>query len=366
MPAPRGRDLEATRASLERWLAGVLPGARDPRVSGLVGPGTTGFSNDTLMFELAWRERGRRRRESLVLRIKPTGHQVFPDYDLAAQFRIQSLLAESEVPVARMFWEESDPSVLGAPFYVMQRVEGRIPTDNPPYHVGGWVTEIAPQERAALWWSGLEVLTRIHRLDWKGLGLAFLERPGPGATPLERELAYYQRYLDWAWDPARGPHPVCAPALEWLKANRPREPEPSVLCWGDARIGNMIFRDSRCVAVLDWEMAVLASPELDLGWWLFLDHHHSAGLGAARLPGFPGRDETVARYESQTGQRCRNLDYYERFAAFRFSVIMIRLAQQMMAYGALPRDSAFEVDNIPSRLLAGMLELALPGQPGSS
>jgi aminoglycoside phosphotransferase (APT) family kinase protein len=260
-----------------------------------------------------------------------------------------------------MFWEESDPSVLGAPFYVMQRVEGRIPTDNPPYHVGGWMTEIQPVQRAALWWSGLDVLARIHRLDWKGLGLAFLERSGPGATPLDRELAYYERYLDWAWKPERGPHPVCAPALEWLKARRPREPEPTVLCWGDARIGNMIFRDFRCAAVLDWEMAVLASPEMDLAWWLFLDHHHSAGLGAPRLPGFPEREESLARYEALTGHRPRHLDYYERFAAFRFSVIMIRLAQQMMEYGALPADSAFEVDNIPSRLLAGMLDLPSPG-----
>lgn len=361
MPAPHGRDLSATRSALEGWLAERLPEARELRISDLVGPGSTGFSNDTLMFDLEWRAGNLLRRESLVVRIKPTGYRVFPEYDLARQFRIQSLLGATDVPVARMYWEEHGDAVLGAPFYVMQRVEGRIPTDNPPYHVGGWVSEISPQERAALWWSGLEVLTRIHGLDWKAMDLVFLARREPGETPLDRELVYYERYLDWAWAAERGEHPVCGPALAWLRAERPVHPEPTVLSWGDARIGNMIFRDSRCVAVLDWEMATLGSPEMDLGWWLFLDHHHSAGLGAPRLPGFPDRAATVARYEQRTGHRCRNLDYYERLAAFKFSVIMIRLAQQMMEYGVLPPDSAFEVDNIPSRLLARMLDLPAPG-----
>ncbi len=361
MPSPRGRDLDATRKSLERWLAHKLPEARDVRVSMLGGPDTTGFSNDTLMFDGTWCEAGESRREPLVVRIEPTGHRVFPEYDLSRQYRIQSLLRETDVRVARMFWEERDESVLGAPFYVMERVEGRIPTDNPPYHVGGWVTEIEPDQRTALWWSGLDVLTRIHRLDWKGLGLAFLEREGGGETPLERDLAYYERYLDWAWSRHEAPHPVCAPALEWLREHRPREREPTLLSWGDARIGNMIFREARCVAVLDWEMATLASPEADLGWWLFLDHHHSAGLGAPRLSGFPERAETIAHYEERTGHRCRHLPYYERLAAFKFSVIMVRLAQQMLAAGVLPPDSAFEVDNIPSRLLASMLDLPAPG-----
>jgi aminoglycoside phosphotransferase (APT) family kinase protein len=361
MPAPRNRDIEQTRARLEAWFSARLPGAQDLRISDLAGPGDTGFSNDTLMFDLDWQGADGPQHQSLVVRIEPSGYPVFPEYDLAQQFRIQSLLADSDVPVARMIGEETDPGVLGAPFYVMERVEGRIPPDNPPYHVGGWVTEIEPAARETLWWSGLDALTRIHKIDWKALDLGFLERAEPGATALDRELAYYERYFEWAWTARYGrPHPVCTPAFEWLRANQPGE-EPTVLSWGDARIGNMIFRDTRCVAVLDWEMASLCSPELDLGWWIFMDHHHSAGLDAPRLPGFPSREETVARYEAQTGHRCRNLEYYERFAALRFSVIMIRLAQQLMEYGVMPPDSTFEVDNMPSRLLAGMLDLPPPG-----
>jgi aminoglycoside phosphotransferase (APT) family kinase protein len=174
-----------------------------------------------------------------------------------------------------------------------------------------------------------------------------------------RQLDDYERFLAWALDGAT--HPTCEHALEWLRRNRPRGQEPRAVCWGDARIGNMVFQDSRCAAVLDWEMATIASPEQDLAWWLFLDHHHSAGLGSPRLTGFPERGETIARWEEWTGREARHLAYYEVFAAFRFSVIMVRVARQMEFQGVLPAGSGFERDNIPSRLLAAMLDLPPPG-----
>src|SRR5690606_8522169 len=99
---------------------------------------------------------------------------------------------------------------------------------------------------------------------------------------------------------------------------------------GDARIGNMIFRDRRCVAVLDWEMATLGPPEMDLGWFLLLDRHHSEGIGVPRLAGLPGPAETVARYEERLGRRVAHLAFWELFAAWRFAVILRRVAQQMM------------------------------------
>jgi aminoglycoside phosphotransferase (APT) family kinase protein len=365
VPAPRGRDLELTRRRLTRWFGARLPEARGIRISGLTGPGATGFSSDTLMFDLDYREAHREIHRPLVVRIQPTGFRVFPEYDLGRQFEIQRALEPTGVPTARMLWREDDPGVLDAPFYVMERVEGRIPNDTPPYHMGGWLTGIRPEERASIWWSGLEVLARIHTLDWAALGLAHLAPRAPArpdVTPLDRHLDYYTGFLDWAWDDK--PHPTCTPALEWLRRNRPREPERVALCWGDARIGNMIFRDHRCVAVLDWEMATLGSPEQDLAWWLFLDRHHSEGVGVSRLPGFPGREETVAHYEAWSGHRPRHLDYYERFAAMRFSVIMARLSRQMQHYGLLPPDSDFGVTNPCSRLLARLLDLPDPHPVG--
>jgi aminoglycoside phosphotransferase (APT) family kinase protein len=348
MPAPRERDFERTRRELEAWLARRHPGAR---VGELSGPGTTGFSSDTLLFDARWPGGG----ASLVARLRPSGFPIFPEYDIARQFEIQRLLGASDVPVARMLWLEEDATVLGAPFYVMEQVPGRAPTDNPPYHAGGWVTEVAPAEREALWWSGLEALARIHRLDWRGLGLGFLD---PCGDPLDAQLAYWERYRAWA---AGRPQPNLDRALAWLRANRPRERAPGVLCWGDSRIGNMLFRDGVCLAVLDWEMACIGTPELDLAWWLFMDRHHCEGIGVPRLPGFPSREETLARYEAWSGHAPRHLGWYEVLAAFRFSAIMARVAQQMAHYGLLPADASFELDNPCSRLLAQMLELPAPG-----
>jgi aminoglycoside phosphotransferase (APT) family kinase protein len=356
MPTPV-RDLTLTRQRLATWLATQLPQAENLRLSELTGPSNTGFSNDTLMLDLHHEEHGQARHESLVVRIKPTGFQVFPEYDLRRQYRVMQLLASTDVPVPELRWFEVDETVLGAPFYVMTRIDGQVPTDNPPYHVGGWVTEIAPQDRATIWWSGLEVLARIHRLDWRALGFGSVLAASE-ADPLARQLDEYERFLAWA---ARGkPQPVSEAALDWLRDHRPRGPEPLALCWGDARIGNMIFRDYRCVAVLDWEMATLANPEQDLAWWLFLDRHHSEGLDAPRLPGFPSRGDTVARYQELTGHRLRHLDYYEVFAGFRFAVIMIRVTQQMIRQGLLPPDSDFESNNLVTRLLVKMLDLPAP------
>jgi len=294
-----------------------------------------------------------------VLRIQPSENQIFPDYDLGKQIRTMRLLEKTRVPVPRVLWHEPDAAVLGAPFYVMARIEGRIPTDNPPYHVGGWLPEVPEAERTALWWSAVEALAAIHRLDWRTVGFGFLEDSADGRRPLAVQLDQYRRYFEWA---ARGrPHPTCEAALGWLERNAPMG-EPTVLQWGDARIGNMIFREGRCVAVLDWEMVTIGSPEADLAWFVFLDDHHSRGVGAPRLPGFPSREETLARYAELTGHTPKHLPYYEVFAAFRFSVIMMRLAQQFVALGLLPEESDFETNNIPSRMLAEMLGLPSPAE----
>ncbi len=111
-------------------------------------------------------------------------------------------------------------------------------------------------------------------------------------------------------------------------------------------------------------MVTLGNPVEDLGWWIFLDRHHSEGLEAPRLLGFTSYEETLACYEEQTGRKVENLHYYQVFAGFRFGVIMIRLAQQMVEYGVMPADSDFETNNIVTRLLARILELPPPDAGG--
>ena len=364
MPTPWQRDLEKDRRALETWLAEKLPLASKLRVSDLREPQSSGFSNDTLLFELEY-ERDGAQREELVVRIAPTGYQVFPEYDLSVQFRSMALLEPTAIPVPRVRWlEEERDDLLGADFYVMDRVNGRVPTDNPPYHVDGWLkTDATPAERGAIWWSCIDTLAALHRLDYQQLGFDFLDKPELGKDGLQQGLGYYAGYLEWA---ARGrEQPTAEAAFEWLKKNAPQG-EPDVLLWGDARIGNMIFESqgTKPLAVLDWEMVTHGSPEQDLAWAIFLDRHHSEGIETPRLEGFPSYEESVARYEELSGHAVRNLHYYQVFAGFRFSVIMARLAQQMVHYEVMDEEAGrnFEVNNTVTRLLAKLLELPPPGE----
>lgn len=361
MPTMWQRDLDADRARLTAWLARQMPDATHVRVTDLVAPQTSGFSNDTLLFDLECERAGRAERLPLVVRIEPKGEGVFPEYDLELQFRTMQRLQRTALPVPPTYWiETQDRSVLGGAFYVMRQVRGRVPTDNPPYHVAGWMTEASPEERAAIWWGGVETLATIHKLDWRALGFGDLARPQLGETPLDWQLAYYDSFLAWAG--AGRPQPTIEAARDWLKAHKPSG-EPIVLSWGDARIGNIIFDGVRPAAVLDWEMAALGSPEMDLGWSIFLDRHHSEGLGVERLEGFPSYEDTVARYEELSGHTVKHLHYYEVLCGYRFAVIMCRIGQQMVTYGALDEAGgrAFELDNTVTRLLARLLELPPPG-----
>lgn len=358
MPAPRGRDFDETREQLAAWLHAKLPRATELSVSPLSGPAATGFSNDTLLFDLESVEDGRSEHRALVARIEPTGFGIFPSYDLTKQYRVMAALRGTGVPVPQMFWFERDKSLLGAPFYVMERVAGRIPTDNPPYHAGGWMTEIPADERSAIWWSGVDTLAAIHRCDPGKLGIDFLDAPPPGADTARWQLDCWRRYCDWVIGSRA--FPTLEAGWRWLVANRPPPSQRQDLCWGDARIGNMIFRDGRCVAVLDWEMATLGPAEMDLGWFLFMDRHHSEGIETPRLTGLPGRDATVARWETQVGRGAEHVAFWEAFTAWRFAVIMVRVGHQMQAIGVLPADSNFPADNTASRLLARTLDLPPP------
>jgi aminoglycoside phosphotransferase (APT) family kinase protein len=358
MPPPR-RDFEKTRRILEDWFRARHPAAREVAVGPLSGPAATGFSSDTLLFDLTLEQDGARATRALVCRAEPSGFAVFPRYDVALQYRIMDALAGSDVPVPRMVGLERDASLLGAPFFVMEQVAGRIPTDNPPYHAGGWVTEIEPAEREAIWNSGLDALAAIHRVDPAARGIDFLDAPPPGADTIGWQLDFWRRYFEWA---AGGrAFPTLEAAWQWLAARRPPAASQRGLCWGDARIGNMIFAGGRCVAVLDWEMATLGPAEMDLGWFLFLDRHHYEGLDVPRLAGFPDRAASIARWERATGRRAEHVAFWEAFAAWRFALIMVRIGDQLQHYEMLPADSTFARDNTASRLLAKVMGLPAPG-----
>jgi aminoglycoside phosphotransferase (APT) family kinase protein len=359
MPVPDQRDPEVTGAALEAWLAGRLTGATEVIVSAVQTPTTNGFSSETLMFEAGWRQPdGQGRHERLVAKVAPTGFQIFPEARFAEQYRLLQVLAGTTIPVPKVHWHEPDPAVLGAPFYVMSRVDGDVPSDMPPYHQDGWLTTASPVERESIWWSGVSVLAQVHALDVARLDLAFVDQVSYGPTGLQQRLAYYEHYLEWAYE---GSVPVARQALQWLHKHRPSEPREPVLLWGDSRIGNIIFAGGRAAAVLDWEMATLGQPEEDLAWFLFLDRHHSDGVGARRLAGFPDRAQTIARYEQLTGRTLAHMDYYEVLSALKFAVVMARIGQLFIYYDLVPTDNDFPYNNTATQLLARVLGLPPPG-----
>jgi aminoglycoside phosphotransferase (APT) family kinase protein len=356
---PDQRDRELTRAKLQDWLRGRLPAAKNIEVSAVQTPANNGFSAETLMFDAAWQEPGgSSRQERLVAKVAPTGFQIFPEPRFAEQFRLLQILAGTQIPVPAVYWHEPDPAVLGAPFYVMTRVDGNVPTDMPPYHTGGWLTEVSPAERESIWWAGMTVLTQVHELDVSALGLEFVDQLAYGPTGLRQRLAYYEHYLAWAYE---GNVPVAQAALGWLRDNQPVETREPVLLWGDSRIGNIIFAGGQAAAVLDWEMATLGQPEEDLAWFLLLDRHHSEGVGAQRLPGFPDAASTITRYEELTGRSLTDMAYYEVLSAMKFAVVMARIGQLFIYYGLVPPDNDFPYNNTATQLLAKILGLPPPG-----
>jgi aminoglycoside phosphotransferase (APT) family kinase protein len=363
VPIPEQRDLEEARGVVARWLGGRIPGATDVEVGPISGPAFTGFSNETLLFDAAWTLDGARRRESLVLRVKPTQHTVFLESDFESQYRVLEVLGtRTAVPVPRMRWFEDDPSWLGAPFFVMDRVDGRAPSDTPPYTLGGWLLEeCTPDQRRTLVESGIDALAAIHALDWRGLGLDFLDKAQYGRLGFEQQLHYYEASYAWA-DPDRAPPPVAAATLDWVREHAPAEDPEITLAWGDARINNQLFgADCRVAAVVDWEMVTLADPMMDLGWWLFLDRHFHEGMPAPRMEGFPTRADMVARYEAASGRTARDLEFYEVFGGFRFAVVMMRLANLLIGFEILPPDTDMAENNAVTRVLADLLDLPSPG-----
>jgi len=160
--------------------------------------------------------------------------------------------------------------------------------------------------------------------------------------------------------PKRRPQPVTEAIWEWLIANRPDEDSDVVLCWGDSRVGNIIWDDFSPVAVLDWEMATLGQPELDLGWWLYFDRQFTEGLNVPRPPGFPTHEATVERYAELVGRPVRNLEYYEIFSGFRFAVIMCRLTDLLVESGQLPEDTDMGTNNLATQFTAQLLGLPSP------
>ncbi len=334
-------DADPRQQALQGWLQQHWPQAEDLRISDFAKP-DAGASNETLLFDVSWREGGVEKQRALVARLQQNGG-VFPEYDLALQYRTMERLAATDVAVPPVAGFEADASVLGQPFYLMERLPGKVIAENPPYHMEGWFAEASDAERAEIWRNGIRAIASVNTRDWRALGFADLDKPEHGDTPLKQQLHRYHHMLCWAERLGRPYHKLHA-LFRWLEGEQPSN-EPTALCWGDAKIANLLVDGTAVTGVLDWEMVHLGNPVDDLAWWFVLDDSLSEGIGQPKLPGLPSRAETVALWEQTSGFSAEHLDYYLAFGAFKFGVIMARIGTLLMEQGIFPKESEFDLNN---------------------
>ncbi len=358
IPAPKRstRDLAATRARLEAWLAERLPAAR---IAQLASPSGTGMSSETLLFDATWRDGGAERTDAFVARVAPDPRDVpvFPSYELATQFRVMQLAASGGVPVPRVRWLEEDAARIGSSFFVMERVAGRVPPDILPYPMGSWLSEASPAAQRALQDATIAVIARLHAIDPEKSSAGFLAFDLPGATPLRRHVENQRRFYDWMRQGRR--YPLLERAFAWLEAHWPADEGDTVVSWGDSRIGNVLYDGFAPAAVLDWEMAALGPRGLDLGWLSFLHAFFQMIARGAGLPGMPDflrADDVAAEYARCTGRRI-DLRWYEAYAALRHGIIMARIQARAVHFGesSWPANLDAAIPHAPllERMLAG-------------
>jgi aminoglycoside phosphotransferase (APT) family kinase protein len=349
--------LDDLRAPLAQWLGERL-GVDVVRVAGVARPGGV-QSNDTVLFEAEWRERGLARREALVLRREQTGHHIFRAPDVLREHRVLSGLALSWVPVPRVRWAEGDPSVLGAPFFVMHAVPGHVPLARPSIHSHGWLPSLTTSEREHLWSSALDALVAVHAVDWEA-SHSFLLDGDPGNADI---ISHCNDVADWyRWATAGREYPITDAALEHLLHQCVTiDAAAPTLVWGDARVGNMIFgSDHRVAAVIDWERASIGPPEIDVGHWLFFDRFATDAVGVEPLPGWPDRAATIARYEERSGRALGDLEWFEMLEELVVATTLIRQAEARVARGLAPPDTRMGHDNTVTQMLARRLGLPVP------
>lgn len=320
-------------------LAGLLEPIIRQKIRGAAGivnwrAADRGLSTETYLFDVVDRSGDTLRR--LAFR-RPPAVALYPDYDMLRQVLVMNRLQHTAIPVPAVSWLDRDDRDLGTPYYVMEQVPTIGSTgDFPSYHSAGLYFEASPEQRAKMWWRGVESIADIHRLDWRALRTDALLMPERGAHPLEQVVNYYRETLRWA--AAGRPRPEFVAAADWLRDNI-YQPTHLCLCWGDARLSNILYTPGYDVAaVVDWEIAYIGDHEADLAWFLFIDWSFSEHQQIARLPGTPSRADTIARYEALTGLPVRNLRYNEVLAALALACPVLRLQTKLSKDGLITED----------------------------
>ena len=325
---------------LDAFLRTAIGGLRGPLRLEKIGGGQ---SNPTFFVHYDNRQ--------LVLRKKPAGDVLPSAHAVDREYRVMRALADTAVPVPPVLLYHAAPDVVGTPFYVMERVPGRVFND-------ASLPGLAPTERHALYLAMADTLATLHAVDWRAAGLGDYGKPG----------AYFQRQLHrWQrqWEMSRE---VAIPALDtllaWLAERLPQDDE-TVLAHGDFKLNNLLFHPSepRVVAVLDWELSTLGHPLADVAFnttaWRMLPSEYGGirGLDLAAL-GIPDEHAYLAHYYRRAGRgdpARQTQPFHWAFAFMRWAVIFAGIAQRARQ-GTATSDNAAEVGQLAAALAQRGLE----------
>ncbi|KUI24803.1 aminoglycoside phosphotransferase [Mycobacterium sp. IS-1742] len=339
------RDVAALPEILSRWLATQLAGGAAPEVRVESGIDANGMSSETIVLTVVLDGTPQR----FVARVAPTAEDVpvFSEYRMDHQFELLRLVAEkTDVPVPPVRWLEPTGEVLGAPFFLMDHIEGVVPPDIMPYTFGGnWLYDATPEEQRRLQDSTVEVLGKLHSIPDPLTTFGFLAG-GSTDNALRRNLDWLKGWYEFAAADI-GRAALVERALEWLETHWPAEVAATdpVLQWGDSRVGNVLYRDFRPVAVLDWEMATLGPREMDVAWMVFSHMVFQELTGLAGLEGMPHfmREEDVkATYADLTGVRLGDLHWFFVYAGTIWACVFMRTSARRVRFGEIEQPTDVE------------------------
>ncbi|HYH48589.1 MAG TPA: phosphotransferase family protein [Acidimicrobiia bacterium] len=322
-------------ARLAEWLE---------KEAGVTGPLTAeavGGGNSNATFLLRTPE------QSLILRRPPAAALSGTAHSMAREHRVLRALAASDVPAPRAVAFCDGADVIGAPFLVMEHVDGVSITDRLPAGYEG-----DPEAVRRLGEEMIDGLAALHRFDWHGAGLDDFGRP---EQFLERQVGRWTKQYE---SHAVRDLPRFAEVGKWLEANRPARWTPGLM-HGDFHLDNCLFSavEPRLLAIIDWELATIGDPLLDvgltLGFWgrRPLDPPAMPQVqGVSRAAGSPGREDLAARYAERSGRSVDDLDWYIALALWKLAAIVEGAYAQFLD-GRLGTEYARRLEDDVPRLL---------------
>ena len=289
------------------YLKSRMPAGRDFALENVVRI-AVGWSHETWLFDLSYREDGRAQKRGMCLRRDPGNALLRHLSSLEEQYRVLKCLAATSLPTPKVYWYEDDLAILDMPFLVMEKVPGLCPN---PWGREGRAYYQSAADRGVLPASFTATLATLHTLDWRAAGLDFLGVPATGPEFALREIAKWKDLIALS---EAAPEPILTDLIAWLEANAPSSEHVS-LVHGAYRTGNLLIDNDRISAVLDWELQVLGDPMYDVAYVLSDLNREGTPL----LSNLVERDAFCRDYEQQTGftideKRCR---YYNALYAMR-------------------------------------------------